>query len=228
MNTNSDIRVAMERQAERADARSRIYSLLAQALRYPEAAVFEAIRDGAYGETLRDAIGQAFPSFAAEFGQRFLPQLVASGEMAGFEASHLAAFENNLPKPSLSLYEGSYGERRGNKAGLLLELKAFYRNFGLSMADKDMEDALVAELEFMQFLAAKQALAERGMLDRKPYLLAQRDFLERHLAGWLPQLEAEATAVLDHPFWRAVVSLVAALVAADLDAVRGDVAGMET
>jgi len=223
MNMNSDIRAVMAQRSGKADARSRIYSLLAQALRYPEPAVFAAIRDGAYADDLREAIGSAFPHFAAEFGQRFLSRLCVTGEMPGFEASYLAAFENNLPKPSLSLYEGSYGEIRGNKAGLLLELKAFYRNFGLSMAENDMEDALVAELEFMQFLAAKQSLAEEGVLDRTPYLHAQRDFLQRHLAAWLPDLRTAAAEILQDAFWQALVELAAAYVAMDLDEMTGDI-----
>lgn len=222
MNTNADIRMMTEQRAAMADARSHAYSLFAQAFRYPESAVLEAIVDGSYGEALCGALSVAFPQFVGDFEQDYLPRITVAASMAEFEASYLAAFENNLPRPSLSLYEGSYGERRGNKPGLLLELKAFYRNFGLSMADNEMEDALVAELEFMQFLAAKQALAEQGVLDRVPYLRAQRDFLEHHLAAWLPELKATAGATLEYPFWLAMVELIAAFVALDRASIAAD------
>lgn len=222
MNSNADIRNMTEPRAAMADARSRCYSLFAQAFRYPEGAVFETLVDGSYGEALREAISVAFPQLVTGFERDHLPRLAVAASMAEFEASYLAAFENNLPRPSLSLYEGSYGERRGNKPGLLLELKAFYRNFGLSMADNEMEDALVAELEFMQFLAAKQALAEQGMLDRLPYLRAQRDFLERHLAAWLPELKAAAGETLDAPFWLAMIELITAFVAMDRGSTTAD------
>ncbi len=215
MNANTDIRAAIPHQASRADARSRAYSLFAQGFRYPESEVFDALADGGFLEELRDAVAIAFPQLADEFEARFARRLHVEGDIADFEASYLAAFENNLPRPSVSLYEGSYGEHRAQKAGLLLELKSFYRNFGLAMAANDLEDALTAELEFMQFLAAKQALAEEGALDRTPYVFAQRDFLARHLASWLPALRAEIAASLKDPFFIALAELADEFVAAD-------------
>jgi len=213
MNANTEFAAAVPQ--ARADARSRAYSLFAQAFRYPEREVFEALKDGSYVYELHDALAIALPQLANDFQNRFAPLLTIAGDIADFEASYLAAFENNLPLPSVSLYEGSYGARRGEKAALMLELKGFYRNFGLAMAANDLEDALTAELEFMQFLAAKQALAEEGALDRKPYVLAQRDFLERHLAAWLPALRTAITANLKQPFFPALADLASEFVTQD-------------
>jgi DMSO reductase family type II enzyme chaperone len=143
------------------------------------------------------------------------------------ETAYISAFETNMPEPSVSLYEGSH-HLQGNKSGLLLELKSFYRAFGLTIADSenDLEDALTAELEFMQFLTAKQAQAEEGALDKSPYLRAQRDFLQRHLAAWLPVLEAEAESKLKHPFYRALTVLTNSFVAVDVQALERDVASL--
>ena len=143
------------------------------------------------------------------------------------ETAYISAFETNMPEPSVSLYEGSH-HLQGNKSGLLLELKSFYRAFGLTIADSenDLEDALTAELEFMQFLTAKQAQAEEGTLDRSPYVRAQRDFLQRHLAAWLPALDAEAESKLKHPFYRALTTLTNDFVAFDVKAIERDVGSL--
>lgn len=223
MNTTSDIRVAAEGRAGAAFARSQTYSLLAQGLRYPERGVFALIQAGSYAEALQEALADACPGLVDGFRLRIQPRLAFAEGLAEFEAEYLAAFENNLPKPSVSLYEGSHGESRGNKASLLLELKGFYRNFGLSMADNDMEDALVAELEFMQFLAAKQAMAEQGALDRTPYIMAQRDFMQRHLSAWLPILAAEAAAIVQNPFYLALIEVTTEFVTADRLCIEADV-----
>jgi DMSO reductase family type II enzyme chaperone len=152
-------------------------------------------------------------------------RIVASNKE--LEAAYISAFETNMPQPSVSLYEGSH-HLQGNKPGLLLELKGFYRSFGLTMAESenDLEDSLVAELEFMQFLTAKQAQAEDGSLDKSPYLRAQKDFLERHLAAWLPSLLADAEGKLNNPFYRALVVLANRFVASDTGTVERDVASL--
>lgn len=210
---------------EIATARNRVYALLATGFSYPNDEVFERLADGAY----TDAIVHALDVCAADLTEFVRDNLVQGlrdpGSHKELEAAYISAFETNMPQPSVSLYEGSH-HLQGNKPGLLLELKGFYRSFGLAMAESenDLEDALVAELEFMQFLTAKQAQAEDGSLDRRPYLHAQKDFLERHLAAWLPSLRTDAESKLKSPFYRALVVLAHQFVARDAEAVELDVA----
>ncbi len=210
---------------ENAMARSRIYALLATGFRYPDVDCFGQLADGSYAEAIAGALDVCATDLAADFRASLAPGLQAAGSREELESAYLSAFETNMPEPSLSLYEGSH-HLQGNKPGLLLELKGFYRLFGLTMADSenDLEDALTAELEFMQFLTAKQTQAEEGALDKSPYLQAQRDFLQRHLAAWLPALEAEAEGKLKHPFYRALTVLANNFVAFDVKAVERDAA----
>ena len=212
---------------ESAKARSRIYALLAMGFRYPDADCFAQLTDGSYAEALAGALDICAADLATDFRSSLAPVLQATGSREELESTYLSAFETNMPEPSLSLYEGSH-HLQGNKPGLLLELKGFYRTFGLSMADSenDLEDALTAELEFMQFLTAKQAQAEEGALDKSPYLRAQRDFLQRHLAIWLPALQAEAEGKLKYPFYRALTVLANNFVASDVKAVERDAASL--
>ena len=209
---------------ENAKARNRIYALLAMGFRYPDADGFPLLADLAYTETIADALEVCAADLAGPFRETMAPDLRAVPSRAEMEAAYISAFETNMPEPSVSLYEGSH-HLQGNKPALLLELKGFYRNFGLTMADSenDLEDSLSAELEFMQFLTAKQAQAEDGSLDKSPYLRAQRDFLERHLAAWLPALLVDAEGKLKYPFYRAIALLANDFVALDLNAVRREV-----
>jgi DMSO reductase family type II enzyme chaperone len=209
---------------ESAKARNRVYALFAMGFRYPDEECFSQVASGRFAEAIASALDVCAADLFGGSRER-TADLQASMSRRDMEAAYLSAFETNMPEPSLSLYEGSH-HMQGNKPGLLLELKSFYRAFGLSMADaeNDLEDALTAELEFMQFLTAKQVQAEEGMLDKVPYLRAQRDFLQRHLAVWLPALEAEAESKLKFPFYRALTSLANDFVLLDANAMERDFA----
>ena len=85
----------------------------------------------------------------------------------------------------------------------MLELKGFYSNFGLQVDSKgnELEDTLTAELDFMQFLALKQAQAHLEGMSADAYKLAQKDFLERHLCAWLPLVRREIAEKVTTPFF---------------------------
>lgn len=201
--------------ARREAARSRSYGLFARAFRYPDATTVASLADGRFDSELRSVLVEAYPEIVDKFEQDFESKMRFDVPVEDFQASYLAAFDNDLPKPSVSLYEGSYRTKRGNRPELLIELKSLYRYFGLAMAENDVEDILIAELEFMQFLAAKQAHAMSEGGDPVPYLRAQRDFLSRHLADWLPALEFELEAKLGQGFYCTVGRLMANFVALD-------------
>lgn len=218
----NDMNAAMSiNQIEKAVARSRIYALLAMGFRYPEEGAFSQFADGTYADMIAGAVGVCAAGLLGNFEENLAPRLLVAASCQELESDYLSAFETNRPKPSVSLYEGSY-HHKGGKPALLLELKGFYRNFGLVIAEaeNDLEDALTAELEFMQFLTAKQAQAEEGLLDKAPYLRAQRDFLERHLAMWLPALRTAVDAKLEQHFYRALTDLASSFVAHDIEEVR--------
>lgn len=208
-------------------ARSRIYALLAKGFRYPDEENFSQLADGAYAEAMAGTLAAYAADSVGDFRES-LAGLQTGNSRMELESAYLSAFETDMPEPSVSLYEGSH-HLQGDKPGLLLELKSFYRAFGLTIADSenDLEDALTAELEFMQFLTAKQAQAEEGALDKSPYMRAQRDFLQRHLAAWLPELKAAAESKLKHPFYRALTALANDFVAFDVKAVGCDAAHLD-
>lgn len=207
-----------------AEARSRTYALLAQGFRYPEEQAFQQIADGSFAEALTEAVELCAPELADA-----AEKLAVDGSCQEFQSAFISAFETNMPQPSVSLYEGHYAYRE-NRPGLLVEIKGFYTNFGLCMAatENDLEDALTAELEFMQFLTAKEAQAVDEMSDASAYLRAQRDFLERHLALWLPALQSDVAAKIKEPFFVEVAALAAAFVAHDLAQVSGEIGRLDS
>lgn len=200
-----------------AKARSDAYAMLAIGFGYPGEDLFQGMSDGLFASALSAFIQREHPELGEDLAA-LAPQLIAKAQSREEqEAEYLRVFETDLPKPPLSLYETSYSAGT-SRAQLLLELNAFYRHFGLSIDStfRELEDSLTAELEFMQFLAAKEWKASNGELRAEPYQLAQRDFLDRHLARWLPKM-AEAASNCPSGFYRALATVASRFVAADLD-----------
>lgn len=214
--------------AIKALARSHIYAALAQGFSLPEKGMYELMRVGVYMDNLASALDACAPDLLGYFEQEIAPDLQIDVSYQDFESAYFSAFETNLPDPSVSLYEGSY-LKSGGRPLLLLELKGFFSNFGLEMGKhaNDFEDTLPAELEFMQFLTAKQAQAEGGAIELAPYLKAQKDFLERHLEVWLPALCAEIEKSVKPAYYRALAKFMAEFVRRDIEEVRRDVARHE-
>ena len=199
------------------EMRAEAYGLLADVLSYPDSALWLALVEGSFQADLCCAVTAANPGCA-------VPLLAMTDDMAltadtpftALESIYLNAFELDAPSSPCPLYEGAH-RTDIERSGLLLEVKAFYQHFGLAVSEdlNSPEDHLSAELEFMAFLAAKQADAERDGRDSGPYLRAQRDFLSRHLGRWVPILAAAAERKVDSPFYRAMCRLVAIYVAAE-------------
>ncbi len=205
-------------------ARSYVYAALARGFSLPGRDGFDLLRDEAYVEGLASAIEICAPELLDNFESSVVPKLKIESDYQDFESTYLSAFETNMPDPSVSLYEGTY-LKSGGRPQLLLELKGFLNTFGLEMGKQanDFEDTLPAELEFMQFLAAKQAQAEEGLISIAPYLKAQRDFLERHLATWMPTLCSEIDKSVKASFYRGLASLMMDFVQHDLEGIRREI-----
>ncbi len=164
-----------------AAARSSLYRCLATAFSFPTPELSEAFASGGFlDELLAAAPALPFP-LAADDGLRGGPAL-AHEEL---QQEYIRLFEVGPGRPPFPLYEGSH---RSGRMKTLEELVRFYEHFGLRPEAGDLPDHLCAELEFMHYLAFKEAAALHPDADSLPYRLAQRDFLRRHLNRWLPKL----------------------------------------
>jgi putative dimethyl sulfoxide reductase chaperone len=199
-------------------ARSRVYAMLAAAFRYPVPEFYSDIESGRYADNLTETVTAIFSDLEDQIAGPAVT-LCAATSLCDQEADYLRIFETDMPKPAVSLYEGM-STNAAERIGILLELKAFFSQFGLTMNKElgELEDNLTAELEFMQFLAAKEAEAIQTGRDPKPYRLAQCDFLTRHLGAWLPSL-AQSAGEVTSSFYRSAALIAAMFVQHDQIAV---------
>ncbi len=85
------------------------------------------------------------------------------------------------------IYEAEYDKNRAVSQGpTLADIAGFYRAFGLELAVSERPDHIALELEFMSFLAYKEALALQNDLREQAETCrdAQKKFLEAHLGRW--------------------------------------------
>jgi len=183
---------------ERALARSRLYRLLALAFRYPDAA-----RVGALGQ-----LAGAVPVEAlGESGRALRPALAELASAAGattpeaLQDQYVAAF-GHVTLPDCPLYESACGAGDPfQQPQALANISGFYRAFGLEMAKDAAEraDHLAVELEFMHYLAYREAYAleHHGREQARLIRGAQRRFLQDHLGRWGPVVARAVAARAD-------------------------------
>jgi putative dimethyl sulfoxide reductase chaperone len=171
-------------------ARSNLYKLFSLGFRYPDPDTFKTFRSGEFLAKIWDNASllphlDALTANRAEIEGKFRIEMAA---FADFEVQFVETFD--APFAPCPLYEGFYREPR---TAIMLEVSEFYRHFGLAMSRKEgnreLPDNLSAEFEFLHFLTFKEAQAR---LDKdqellKGYILAQKDFLKRHLVLWVPE-----------------------------------------
>jgi DMSO reductase family type II enzyme chaperone len=102
----------------------------------------------------------------------------------------------------------------------LADLAAFYRAFGLEVADEagERHDHICLELEFMCVLAAKEAYALEHQLDADQLAEcrdAQKKFLREHLGRWAPAFTRRLAGATDEPTLRALAAFTGAFIEAE-------------
>jgi DMSO reductase family type II enzyme chaperone len=196
-------------------ARSRMYRLLSGAFTFPEEAFHRAALGGEFlSEVLEIAAGLPYPLPLAE-GE---PLRTILGDVPAdyveFQSEYVRLFDVGVPRPPCPLFGGLYLRSR---RAVMQEVTRFYHHFGLSLdgESRELPDHITTELEFMHFLTFREVSALQREKDRGPYLRAQRDFLQRHLARWVPQVKVLAEKQRAFPFFLGLVGLTEAFLLAD-------------
>lgn len=169
-----------------APARAEIYRFLALSFSDPAPGAAEALQNQwsialAAMTTLDPALDPA--------GTEQVASALGGLDDDALKRSHLAVFGHAISK-DCPPYGGEYGQAHiFEKSQTLADVAGFYRAFGLTLAKgvHDRPDHIAFELEFMEFLCLKQALAEARDhgAERVAFCLkAQRSFLETHLGFW--------------------------------------------
>lgn len=114
----------------------------------------------------------------------------------------------------------------GQRAGTREDLVRFYNYFKYTLGEKFAwaPDHLSVELEFMHYLCYRETTAESDLLS---YQLAQVDFSERHLVGWLPKLAAAVETNSPGSQYGRVISALCEFVVADYDWQSGTIAPVD-
>jgi len=193
-----------------------MYRLLAGAFAFPERSFHRAILSGELlSEVLEIAAGLPYALPLGE-GEALRASLAnAAAEYVEFQSEYIRLFDVGVPRPPCPLYGGLY---LGSRRGVMEEVTRFYNHFGLSLGgdSRELPDHITTELEFMHFLTFQEVAVLRKGQDRGPYLRAERDFLQRHPARWVPQMKAQAVQHGAAPFFLGLVGLAEAFLLADL------------
>jgi len=123
-----------------------------------------------------------------------------------FRDAYTAAF-GHAARGSCPLNEIEYGDIKADplfQPHRLADLAAFYRAFGLEVAEDagERQDHISLELEFLCVLAAKEAYALEHQLDSDCLAQcrnAQKKFLREHPGRWLPAFSRRLAAATQQP-----------------------------
>jgi DMSO reductase family type II enzyme chaperone len=190
--------------------RSSIYQLLSLAFRYPTPEVFEAYKDGDFISELWAGVSHLphLQPLVKEEGElkHKVKRDLEGVNFRDFEVGYTRTFDVGAPEPPCPPYEGVHREGI-ERTHIMLEVSEFYKHFGLKMNNeegkRELPDNLCAELEFLHFLTFKeaQAMQEETPELLKGYVLAQKDFLERHIMTWFPRYSEKLEKSAKAPFY---------------------------
>lgn len=186
-----------------ATARSGVYQLLQRAFSFPDSAFYQEISQGRWQDELSRTLS-ALP-FSIALAGGGLRDVGPSHDL--FQVEYNRLFEVGvMGGPPCPLYGGHY-ER--DRMRVMEEVVRFYNFFQLRLfQDKRLlPDHITVELDFMAHLARRESEAMQQQREVESYWRAERDFLERHLAKWVPILHQRLVAQKPSPFFATLVEL---------------------
>src|SRR3989338_461747 len=132
---------------------SQLYLFLGKCFSYPIQEFYTLMKDGRTGEQLRAMVEGL--AFAVKFRGILAPSLPQEELESEYISSFDIAFGPSLPCP---LHESDHRDDVSS-TDITEELLRFYEHFQVKLSDKerDYPDHLVVELEFMAYLAKKEA-----------------------------------------------------------------------
>lgn len=169
-------------------AAGRAWALLAVAFRYPRPDVYDAIRSGAYAAELAQELDELSLGALPELEGLKATTASLSDGFEAFENAYIQAVDLADAKRRASPYEANY--LPGHSADAVLDVKLHYGGSGLTIGPEERPDHVAVELEFLAFLANRQA----ENVDGCRYREAEGEFLAAHLAHWMPAFSERLAA----------------------------------
>jgi len=208
-----------------ARTRTGFYRLLSIAFRYPEPEIVAALGNEET-QNLVDEVKEVFSVMPSVAGlmDSFREEIRTLRDHSGLQVEYTRLFIGpfHLPAPP---YESLYWvESQGMVMGEpTLAVRAMYRGEGLDLSGSvhDLPDHIIAELEFMSYLAGQEALRwEREPEGVRSCLMKQDAFLSAHLAKWTPLFTRAVVRETNEEFYRLLARLLAGFIPLDHDYVR--------
>lgn len=205
--------------AKLAAARSRAWGAFAELFEYPDAELYEAVCSGTLVQALKDVLGAVDSSLVEGCGWEALTQ---AGEKDDLAVEFTRLFDVGAGGPPCPLYGGLYV---GARMKTMEEVVRFYNHFGLTVSEspRELPDHVTTELEFLHFLAFREAQAIEQGAEPDPFRRAQRDFIARHLGRWVPKLRAKLEGADAMPFFSEIVGRLERLLENELERLVGTV-----
>jgi DMSO reductase family type II enzyme chaperone len=199
--------------------RAMLYAVLAQALSTPTQALCLALGDDMFWATLRHALGGAPGAHRRHFDPALVTGLSRATTKEALLVEYTRLFGNDLV---CAHYEADYVAKSSFRLShVLADITAIYATFGVRVSDTAHErpDHIVIELDFMNFLAAKEAHAARQGQSAKGRLCrrAQKLFFQRHLGRWARAFAVEFGTTTRLDFYRTLPQLLEALILAEAE-----------
>ena len=198
---------------------SQVYLFLGKCFSYPTQEFYQLTQDEGTGAEVRVMV-EALP-FAVNFKGIPTPGL----PQEEFESEYIGTFDIAFgPSHPCPLHESDYRDDVSSTE-ITEELLRFYEHFQVKLSDKerDYPDHLVVELEFVAYLAKKEADAGKRGNDPAPYCRAQVDFLERHLDKWVPKLDEKIQKSIKQSFYQGASSFLREFLSSHLSYLRKNV-----
>jgi DMSO reductase family type II enzyme chaperone len=189
---------------QRAGGRSRVYAAFAEMFEYPDKEYCEAVRSGTLAEALREVLKSVDPSLVEGADSNWEALSNAGDGEDDLAVEFTRLFDVGASGPPCPLYGGLYG---GARMKTMEEAVRFYNHFGLTLSESphELPDHLTTELEFLHFLAFREAQSLEQGDDPGAYQRAQRDFLARHLGRWIPKMREKMERKDPMPFFLELV-----------------------
>lgn len=184
-----------------------VYSLLVAALSFPTIDRLELLSSRLIPAVRLLDLGSLLDSSVQSLS-RHLPT-----NLEGARRSHMDLFPPIASQDAPGYETGYRGDGIFQQSSIMADIAGFYRAHGLRAGgvERERPDHITVELEFMAFLAKKEALS----LQRNSFEQAEicRDtsalFLGEHLGCWAPAFGRRTTAISPSPWLGEIGHLVA-------------------
>lgn len=195
-----------------AAGRSRAYLLFAMAVDFPDEEMRRLLSNGELMGALREVLAPIAPELEPETKWDVLGDVPDADALA---IEHTRLFEVGTSGPPCPLYGGLY---HGARMKTMEETVRFYEHFGLGLSEepRELPDHLTTQLEFVHFLAFREAEALESGDDAGPWRRAGRDFVARHPGRWVPKLLSRLAGASPDPWHAALFDLLSRWLALDL------------